>query len=91
MNEKCPPPTQRLTPPTQPGGIDGGVVQEAFSPGSGASADEWYLPALPDGSLRRSRSAWALIQEQVDRRLLAPPPDPTASQALPKAPTKTRR
>lgn len=34
-------------------------------PGSGVSADEWYLPALPDGSLRRYRSACAPIQEQV--------------------------
>ena len=57
-----------------------GVVQEArlSSPlssllsGSGESADEWYLPPLsPDGSLRWSRAAWALTQEQVAHRSLS--------------------
>lgn len=29
-------------------------------PGWSESADEWYLPPLPDGSLRWARPAWAL-------------------------------
>lgn len=29
-------------------------------PGFSESADEWYLPPLPDGSLRWARPAWAL-------------------------------
>lgn len=43
-------------------------------PSSRVSADEWYLPALPDGSLRRSRSAWAPTQERDWPPPIALPP-----------------
>lgn len=43
------------------------------SPRESESADEWYLPPLPDGSRRFSRPARALTREQVAHHWLALP------------------
>lgn len=53
------------SPHLPPDGFEDGVVQEArLIPAlllfPCVSADEWFLPTLPDGSLHLSRAAWAL-------------------------------